>query len=237
MIFKFEEKPLNSRFIKTIWRTQSEYSGSFISTATSHLEMIVTKQKDTINLTVRGPETKATSALVPANAEFIGITFQLGIFLRHLPTSELVDGQVVLPQSSSHSFWFQDRSFTFPDFEDAEYFAKLLIRMGLLEHEPVVDAALQGQPSELSLRSTQRRFLRATGLTCAAVRQIERAKQATALLMQGMSIAQTIYQTGYADHSHLTRSLKRLIGRTPAQIMNLNPSDPQDVVVFVQDRI
>ena len=74
MIFKFEEKPLNSRFIKTIWRTQSEYSGSFISTATSHLEMIVTKQKDTINLTVRGPETKATSALVPANAEFIGIT-------------------------------------------------------------------------------------------------------------------------------------------------------------------
>ncbi len=51
--------------------------------------------------------------------------------------------------------------------------------------DPVVDAALQGQLQDRDLRTIQRRFLRATGLTQSAVRQIERARYATRLLLQG----------------------------------------------------
>jgi len=59
-------------------------------------------------------------------------------------------------------------------------------------------------------------------LTHGAVCQIERARQALALLQQGISILDTVDQAGYADQPHLTRSLKYFIGQTPAQIVRLS---------------
>ncbi|MBV9708843.1 MAG: AraC family transcriptional regulator, partial [Chloroflexi bacterium] len=97
-------------------------------------------------------------------------------------------------------------------------FVDWLVRKDLLARDPVVDAALEGQLQDLSLSTIQRRFLRATGLTQSAVRQIERARYATHLLQQGVSILDTVLEVGYFDQPHLTRSLKYLIGQTPAQI-------------------
>ena len=48
--------------------------------------------------------------------------------------------------------------------------------------------------------------------------QIERARYATCLLQEGVSILDTVEQAGYFDQPHLTRALKRYIGQTPAQI-------------------
>jgi methylphosphotriester-DNA--protein-cysteine methyltransferase len=84
--------------------------------------------------------------------------------------------------------------------------------------DSTVDAALQGQLRKLSLRSAQRHFLRATGLICAAFRQIERARYTTNLLREGVSIIDAVQLAGYFDQAHLTRSLKRLIGQTPGKI-------------------
>jgi integrase len=78
--------------------------------------------------------------------------------------------------------------------------------------------ALQGQLQDRDLRTIQRRFLRATGLTQSSARQMERARYATYLLRQGVSILDTALEAGYFDQPHLTRSLKYLIGQTPAQI-------------------
>jgi methylphosphotriester-DNA--protein-cysteine methyltransferase len=69
------------------------------------------------------------------------------------------------------------------------------------------------------LRTVQRRFLQATGITQSAARQIERARYATQLLKRGDSIADTTHKAGYFDQPHLTRSLKRLIGQTPAELL------------------
>jgi methylphosphotriester-DNA--protein-cysteine methyltransferase len=68
------------------------------------------------------------------------------------------------------------------------------------------------------LRTAQRYFLRATGLTYRTVQQIERARHATNLLRQGASILDTVYDAGYFDQAHLTRSLKLLVGQTPAEV-------------------
>ncbi|MBO0789895.1 MAG: AraC family transcriptional regulator [Ktedonobacteraceae bacterium] len=219
MIFAFDERPSDSPFIETIWRTQSERPGTFISRAVSHWEMVVTKQNGRITVCVRGPETKATLAHCPEHAEFFGIQFKLGTFMPQLPTGNLLDGDITLPEATTRSFWLLGSAWQLPDYENAETFVNRLVRDSLLVREPVVGAALQGQLKELSLRSIQRRFLRATGLTQGAVRQIERAREAEALLEQGVSILDTVDQTGYADQSHMTRSLKHLIGRTPAQII------------------
>jgi AraC-like DNA-binding protein len=58
------------------------------------------------------------------------------------------------------------------------------------------------------------------------VQQIRRAWQATALLEQGCSILDTAYQLGYFDQSHLTNSLRRYMGQTPAQISQALEPEP-----------
>jgi len=138
----------------------------------------------------------------------------------HLPASNLVDEAVNLPDAGSQSFWLQGSAWQFPDFENADAFVDRLVRDGLLVREPVVDAALQGQLKDLSVRTAQRHFLRTTGLTQSAVRQIERARYATTLLQQGVSIRDAVYEAGYFDQAHLTRSLKYFIGQRPTQIMD-----------------
>jgi AraC-like DNA-binding protein len=226
MNFIFDEKPSQSPFVEKIWRTQSDRSGSFISAAASHWEMVVTRHNGKTTLTMRGPETKATSADCPADAEFFGIVFKLGTFMPHLPLRKLLDRKdMTLPEATSQSFWLHGSAWQLPTFENADTFVARLVREELLVREPVVGAVLQNRPLELSLRSVQRRFLRATGLTRGILDQIQRAHETVALLEQGFSIADAVYHTGYADQPHLTRSLKRFIGQTPGQILRASPSE------------
>jgi AraC-like DNA-binding protein len=218
MKFVFENRDSDSPLVETIWRTQSVGSGSFISPATSNMEMVITRQQDAMCFTVRGPETIASPAPIPENAEFVGILFKLGTFMPVLPASQLVDGGIDLPEAAGHRFWLHGATWQFPGFDNADTFVDQLMRQGLLAHEPVVEATLQGQPTGLSARSVQRRFRRITGLTHGTIHQIERARRAMVLLQQGVSILDTVEQAGYYDQPHLTRSLRRLIGQTPAQL-------------------
>src|SRR5262245_3744441 len=65
----------DSPFIETIWRTQTEQAGHFTSLAASHSEIVVTRYEGKTTISIRGPETKATTAFVPAGGEFFGIVF------------------------------------------------------------------------------------------------------------------------------------------------------------------
>jgi methylphosphotriester-DNA--protein-cysteine methyltransferase len=88
----------------------------------------------------------------------------------------------------------------------------------VLARDRSVEAIVRREVSPLSLRSAQRHFRRATGITYAAFRQIERARYATQLLREGLAIADVVHRAGYFDQPHLTRSLKYLIGQTPTEI-------------------
>ena len=219
MLFILEERPSDSSFIQAIWRNQSERSKSFISTAGTHWEMVLMRHKGQSTITVRGPETKATPADLPADAEWLGITFKLGTFLPDFLSGGLLDRQDVnLPVATGTSFWLYGSTWEFPTYENADTFVNRLVRAGLLVRDPLVDDVMQGYPLDLSPRTLQYRFQRATGLTRKAARQIQRAWQATVLLEQGCPILDTTYQLGYFDQSHLTNSLRRYMGQTPAQI-------------------
>jgi methylphosphotriester-DNA--protein-cysteine methyltransferase len=69
--------------------------------------------------------------------------------------------------------------------------------------------------------------VQASGLTQGSIRQIERARHATMLLQEGVSILDAVEMAGYADQAHLTRALKYFIGKTPAQI--INKSEPEQM--------
>ena len=220
MIIIDEERASDSPFVERVWRSHSEGVRPFLSVAVNHCELVVSRLQGKVTMTLRGPETKATPVGdCPAEGEWFGILLKLGTALPHLPTSRLVDRGVDLPAAASNSFWFGGSVWQCPDYENADVFIERLAREGLLLRDPVVAAAVQGQLSDLTQRAVQYRFLQATGITQSAARQIERARYATFLLQQGVSIPDVTQQAGYYDQPHLTRSLKRLIGQTPAQLL------------------
>ena len=155
----------------------------------------------------------------PAEGEWFAIRFAAGAFMPQEPVAHLLNGNdVTLPGAGKHFVWLDGSRWEYPDFENAETFVSRLYKAGLLARDPAVAAVLRGERDALSARSRQRRFRRTTGMTYAAMRQIERARRAAALLREGASIADTVHQAGFFDQAHLTRSLRLLIGLTPAKI-------------------
>jgi hypothetical protein len=224
MFLRFEEKLSNSPLVDRVWRTRSERAGTFISQSKVNSELVLTRYKGQSTLTVRGPETKATFLDYQSiGAEYLGITLKLGTFIPQLLPKNLRDWRNVdLPEANSQSFWLQGSAWQFPTYENVDTFLARLVREGLLVSDPVVDAVLQGHAQTLAIRSIQYRLLNATGLSNRIIQQITRARQAYTLLEQGVSILDTVFEAGYADQPHLTRSLKRFFGQTPAQIATLN---------------
>src|SRR5579859_238219 len=221
MYLSCEARPSDSPFIERVWRTHSEDTLPFVSIAERHCSIVVTRYQGKTTMTVRGPEIRASPAICPSDAEFIGVQFRAGAFMPDFPAQMVMDRHDLnLPEASSKTFWLHGSSWQFPDYENVETFVGRLVRDGLLVSDPLVGAALQGESNKVSPRTVQRRFLRSTGLTQTTISQIERARYATILLTQGMSILDTMDQAGYFDQPHLTRSLKRWIGQTPAQIMS-----------------
>jgi AraC-like DNA-binding protein len=221
----FEGRLSDSPYIEKIWRGYVERDYSPVCPADVRWNLLFTKQHGRVRVSVEG----ATSQFVPKNqfegSEFLVIKFKLGVFMPLLPAGSLLNSDAVLPGATSHSFWLKGSAWQLPNFENAETFVERLARDGLLVREPIVNAVLNNQPLAISSRTVRRRFLLATGLTPTTIQQIERAQQAAALLESGVSILDAVYQFGYADQPHLTRSLRRFLGQTPAQIARV--SQPQ----------
>ena len=221
MSFFFEGRVSDSPYIEGIWRGRAGSEYAPICPADSRWNMLLLGQNGRVKVTVEGPLTKAKPKTHAEGTEWLVIKFKLGTFLPSLPVRNIMDGEAILPEAARKSFWLHGSVWPFPDYENVETFVDRLMRDEVLHYDPVVQAVLQDQPHELSLRTVRRRFLLATGLTPKAIQQIERAQQAAALLEQGASIIDAVYQAGYADQPHMTRSLKHFIGQTPAQIARM----------------
>lgn len=220
-----DDRPSGSPCVERIWRCHSEGSGSFLSVAESRSEVVVTRHWGRITMTVRGPETRATRMSYPPDAEWLGIRFKPGAYLAPRPARDLVNGGVNLPQAMRSSFWLNGSTWEVPNYDNADTFVEWLVRDDLLVIDRAVLAALQGERADSTLRTLQRRFLQATGVTQGTIRQIERARYAALLLKQGVSIVDAVYEAGYFDQPHLTRSMKYFIGRTPADLLHDDGSE------------
>jgi len=215
----FTDRASDSPLIERVWSARSERAGTFLSVAASTFEMVVSRHDGRTFFTLRGPETHATSCDLPADGEWVGIRFARGAFVPKLTPGSLRDRRdVTLPDATGHSFWLDGSAWDYPDVESAETFVTRLVAKGLLVSDPcVVDALRRGAPQGSS-RTEQRRCLRATGLTCGTIQQIERARRATILLREGASILDTVAIAGYYDQAHLTKALRHRIGQTPGEI-------------------
>ncbi len=220
MFLRFADRPSDSPYIERVWRGRSDGGGPFVSVAAGHLELVVTRLADFAMVTVRGPETRATTIACPPDGEWEAIRFRLGVHMPSLPTRLLLDHRDVdLPVSAGGLFELHGFRWPLPDLENAERYVDALARRGVIARDDIVEAAIRGHGQLLTVRSVQRHFRRTTGMTHGLFRQIQRARRATNLLRDGASILDTVHEAGYFDQAHLTRSLKVLIGETPASVM------------------
>jgi len=213
------DRASDSPLIERVWSCHSESGGTFSSVASPHCEIVFSRINGTTTVTLRGPETRARPVECPPEGEWFAIRFKPGTYFRALPAWRLLDGNDVnLPASSSHSFWLQGARWQHPNFQNAETFVARLEKAGVITRDATVAAALEGDPQLLSLRSIQRRFRAVCGITHTTLRQIERARHAATLLTHGAPIGEAQHEAGFYDQAHLTRSMKRYVGATPATI-------------------
>jgi hypothetical protein len=226
MSIVYEERLSDSHYVETVTHGWTESDGSTVRPAECRWHLVVVRQAGEARALAVGPWTGAGIASWGAGAEILWIRFALGTFLPHVPARNLLDTETVLPDATSKSFWLGGSARPFPDHENAEAFVERLVREGVLARDPVVSAASTGCPPQgLSPRTLRHRFLRATGLAQGAVHQVERANRAAAHLRRGVPIPDVVHEEGYFDQSHMTRSLKRWVGRTPARIATARAPD------------
>jgi hypothetical protein len=111
MFLRFADRPSDSPYIERVWRGRSDGGGPFLSVAAGHLELVVTRLADFTMVTLRGPETRATTIECPPDGEWAAIRFRLGVHMPWLPTHLLLDHRDVnLPVSTDGSFELQATS-------------------------------------------------------------------------------------------------------------------------------
>ena len=224
MFLAIEHRPSDSPLIDRVWRSHSTHAGTMLSVAATHCELVLTRHRGHLRVTLRGPETRPSTADVPSDAEWIGIRLATGVYLPYHPVASLMDRQDLdLPLPTSRTFWLDGSAWELPTLDNAESLVARLARAGLLARDPAVAAVVAGDDEALTaragtVRTVQRHFLLATGMTHQTWRQIQRARHAAFLLRAGASMAEAVHGAGYFDQAHLTRSLQRRMGITPARI-------------------
>lgn len=225
MSLVYEERGSDSPYLESVTRGWTVAADTVVRPAENHWHMVLLRLEGKPRLMVVGPLTSSGVASWGEGAELLWIKLRLGAFMPHLPPKGFVDVETVLPGAADNSFWLKGAAWEYPNFDNVETFINRLVREELLVRDPVVDAALQDQSPEMSPRTVRHHFLRATGLTQSHIRQMQRAQQAAALLQQGLPILDAVHETGYFDQPHLTRSLKRFLGATPAQLLPATSSE------------
>jgi hypothetical protein len=198
-------------------------SGTYISSADGSLDFVVMRRGDLRQFILSGPTTKARIIRYEKGTETIVIRLAPSVYISTIPSHMLLDRDIVLPSTGTHTFWLQHTAIQLPSFETADTFVRILAKLGILKQDRLVTLAMAGHSSRGTARTLQRHFLHTTGLTPQASFQIQRAYQAQNLLEAGMAAVNAANETGFYDQSHLTHAVTYFCGRTPAQIRR-NPA-------------
>lgn len=224
MLIQFDDRESDSPYVERIWRSRSRHGGYFLSMAESNIELVVTRLPDFQAVILRGPVSKGSLVECPPNGEWLAIRFRLATYLPGIPTASLIDHRSIqLPMLSDGRFWFSGSAWEIPRYDNAEDFVSRLALAGVIARSHPTNAAIEGDIGLISQRSVQRHFRRVTGMTFSNYQQILRARHAAALLTSGASLLDATFDAGYFDQAHLTRSVKQLIGMTPARLARERP--------------
>jgi hypothetical protein len=214
--FEHRDTETDASIVNRVWRTRSDAEDTMTSAARTCCQLILTRIQGHLLVSLRGPETRATTAPVPPNAEFLGIRLALGTVLQPHPAASIVDGHVPFPVTDSGRVVIGGEDWEAPTYENAEQFVRRLRDAGLLVRSRLkAEEHFAGHPgSRRSKRTLQRRYRAITGLSQTAVTQIDRVNAAATMLREGLDWRTVVEMLGYFDQAHLARALRRYLGTT-----------------------
>jgi AraC-like DNA-binding protein len=202
-----------------VWAAECDSPTDFSSIASVHPGIGFARVGGTTAVHLRGPATRASTLSCPRDAEYFGVDFRLGAYLPMFPPVRLANLQdAVLPTLPDGRILLGGQAWEMPTPQNVDVFVKRLARAGLLVWDPLIEDLRHGATCAMSERAAQSRFVRAVGLSRRKLQVIERARRAAQLLRGGAAIAAVVFDAGYHDQPHLTRSLRELIGYTPGEV-------------------
>jgi AraC-like DNA-binding protein len=219
MIVIPDERLVESPYIEWVAHGYTVADGLEMRPAEYNWHLIFTRHEGVQRTLVVGALEAARPLSYIAGAESLWIRFKVGTYLPEVPAPAILNREITLPEGSGNNFWLKDKVWQIPSFENVETFVEQLARAGALTSDPLIEVALRDELADTSERTIRYRFQHSTGLRQNYIRQIRRAERAMELLHQGNSIVHTAHELGYADQPHLTRSLKRILGYTPRELL------------------
>ncbi len=215
------KRPSDSPYIYWVWTGIAQRTGTQTIYADGNLDMAIIKRGAITKFLLSGPTTKAHTVSYEAGDEIVGIRFERGVHLSDLPTDSIVDQDIFLPTVGKCAFNFHGTFLSFPSFDTVESFIDKLAKLKMIQRDIVVEDTMSGRPPRIDIRTVQRHFLRATGMSPHYILQIQRAEQALALLQHDPSLSRVAHDTGFSDQAHMTRSFKYLLGNTPGRLRDI----------------
>lgn len=218
MYYNYQFRESDSPCILRVWRSHPDHDGDYMDLASQYWHIVFNTEHNKTKVFLFGPAMVSKPVKYIANGYYWGLVFESHVFMPHLPKRQILNATIQL-QNKGDTFIFNGQEITMPSYETAEKCVEELLQKGVITADEFIAKALAGE-ARMSKRSFQRHIVKTTGLTNTNIQQIQRARQAFALLQTGKSIAHVAAETGYVDQSHLTKSLKVLAGQTPAQILS-----------------
>lgn len=212
------QRPADCAFVSAIHHVCYGEDAADVSVPDGGWDLVFMKRSGVCQVLHTGLITKPVDLGYAPGDEYLAVTFHPGVFMPKVDARAMVDQGVILGPPVAGRFWLGAETLEVPTFENAEGMVKRLISRGVLALDDVVDDVVQERGRAITPRTLQRHFARAVGVTAKQLSSIYRAQDAAKMLAQGVSAAEVATRLGYSDQSHMTRSLKHLLGRTPAQI-------------------
>jgi hypothetical protein len=181
-------------------------------------DIVVLRHRGDVQVLQTGLITRPVALPYEPGDEYLAISFKPGVYMPRLPGERMVDRGVLRPISAGRRFELDADSFEIPTFDNAEGLVERLVRRDIVRLDDVVERVAEGDPPWASERTVERRFRWALGLSPKQLAQIRRARDAFVKLQAGLAPADVAADLGYADQPHLTRSMRRFMGRTPGEI-------------------
>jgi len=219
-IFSSRSSPLDA--IDTVWTAHAQADGVYNATPDGSWDLIHIEKPTGEHLVfLTGQQTQPASVPYVTGEISVVISFAAHFFLQSGPLPP--DGPVIEFLSvGAGRFSLAHIDLPLPTYDNAEIIAHELLSARILRADPIVTGALGPTPFATSERSLQRHFRETTGLSQRDFEQIRRAQNAVRLLQAGGKPADVAIEAGYADQAHMTKSVKRIMGRLPTKVGDIN---------------
>lgn len=209
----------DSVFIDRVWTSQNIADGVYLATPDGSWDIIVLIQPGKPRgVMLTGQATEPANVPYAAGTSSTVVSFAAGAYLPGYPGKKMLNLVEMLECPDENHFILDGKVFEIPTFESAEVLVDAMAREGVLKMDDVVASILNGDSRALSNRAKQRHFLAVTGLTRKSLEQIRRAQEAVRQLQTGKKPIDVAVETGFADQSHLAKSLKKIMHKKPSDV-------------------